>query len=558
MERNNHKNPPVGRKQLASARETLDRYRAALWPRRRKMMENEAWWQMRSLPMTGSIRRDTDSVSGWLFNCVANKHADAMDSFPTLSVLPREPGDEEAAQILSRVLPVILEQNGFEEVYDRCWLEKLKNGTACYGVFWNGALRGGRGDVDIRAVNLLNLFWEPGIESLEQSRNVFYVSTVDREELCEQWPRLADAIMAESRTGNDTDEDGGCTVVDWYYRRRDAAGQKLHLCTFCGSQILFASENDPAFSEGIYRHGQYPFVLDSLYPVRHSPEGLGMIDRLKDAQRRIDQLQNAITENTLECVNSRWFIRDSAGINEAEFCDHTNKLVHVAGDVDDGNVKAIHVDALNANCLRVLDGAVTEMKEVSGNRDASTGGSGGVMAASAIAAMQEAGSKLSRDMVRAGYRAFSRICRLVIENIRQFYTEDRIFRVTGPDGGREYLRVPGRFFEGLEGEPVVDILVRPMKESPYTRLSRNELATQLYRLGLFSPERKEEALMCLEMMDFEGRQDLMNRIRANAAAAASSVRERPAGEPKPRTEPGVSVEEERERIRSLHEAGENA
>ena len=38
---------------------------------------------------------------------------------------------------------------------------------------------------------------------------------------------------------------------------------------------------------------------------------------------------------------------------------------------------------------------------------------GGVTAASAIAALQEAGSKLSRDMIKAGYRAFGQVCYLV-------------------------------------------------------------------------------------------------------------------------------------------------
>ena len=546
--------PAIGRREIEKARETLQKCRSHLAPLRLRMEENERWWQMKSLPMTQTMNRETDGVSGWLFNSVASKHADAMDNYPSLSVLPREPGDEEAANILSAIVPVILEENGFEEVYDRCWLDKLKNGTACYGVFWNAEKRGGLGDVEIRAVDMENLYWEPGVESLSDARYLFYVSLADREETLSRWPQLKEAGLedAEWTAARGQDASEKVAVIDWYYKKRKNGRDIVHLCKFTGTTVLFASENEADFPDGIYRHGQYPFILDRLYPVKGSPAGLGLIDRMKGAQKRIDILQNAITENALEAVNSRWFIRDSAGINEEEFCDHRNKLVHVSGEVDDGSVKAIRSDALNGNYLRVLESAIVEMKEVSGNRDASAGGNGGVTAASAIAAMQEAGSKLSRDMVKATYRAFTRLCSLVIENIRQFYTGERVFRVAGPNGESAFLRLDNDFYEALESrEPVYDIVVRPMKESPYTRLSRNELALQLYKLGLFGKDRREEALTCLEMMDFDGRQELMRRIRSGAYASSGAEAETEQNEET--RQPTPRVEEAREQARSLHE-----
>ncbi len=548
------KTSAIGKHEIDQAREELNRCRAHLAPLRQRMEENERWWQMQNLPMTQSILRETDGVSGWLFNSVASKHADAMDNYPSLSVLPREPGDENAANILSAILPVILEENGFEAVYDRCWYDKLKNGTGCYGVFWNAEKRGGQGDVEIRAVDMENLFWEPGVERLSDARYLFYVSQADREETRRRWPQLRDAALDDPEWTGVRGEDARSkvAVIDWYYKKRKNGRTILHLCKFTGTTILFASENEDAFPDGIYRHGEYPFILDRLYPVKGSPAGLGLIDRMKGAQRRIDILQNAITENALEAVNSRWFIRDSAGINEEEFCDHRNKLVHVSGEVDDGSVKPIRQDALNGNYLRVLESAIQEMKEVSGNRDASTGGSGGVTAASAIAAMQEAGSKLSRDMVRTTYRAFTDLCTLVIEDIRQFYTGERVFRITGRTGESAFLQVGNDFYRALDSrEAVYDIVVRPMKESPYTRLSRNELALQLYKLGLFAESKREEALLCLEMMDFDGRQEVMGRIRSGLYALYGTKAVADEGEGV--REPLNRFEETREKARSLHE-----
>jgi len=78
---------------------------------------------------------------------------------------------------------------------------------------------------------------------------------------------------------------------------------------------------------------------------------------------------------------------------------------------------------------------IEELKETRGNRDFSQGGTtSGVTATSAIAALQEAGSKLSRDMIKGSYHAFTQIACLVIRLIRQFYDEPRAFRILGEQG----------------------------------------------------------------------------------------------------------------------------
>lgn len=64
---------------------------------------------------------DPQPVSAWLFNSIANKHADVMDNYPEPNVLPREESDTESAKVLSEILPVILEQRGFEDTYSNTW-----------------------------------------------------------------------------------------------------------------------------------------------------------------------------------------------------------------------------------------------------------------------------------------------------------------------------------------------------------------------------------------------------------------------------------------------------
>ena len=61
--------------------------------------------------------------------------------------------------------------------------------------------------------------------------------------------------------------------------------------------------------------------------------------------------------------------------------------------------------------------------------------------------------------------------------------------------------------------PQFDIEVKARKASSYTQLSQNELALQFFNLGLFDPSQADQTLLCLEMMDFDGTEALMGRIR---------------------------------------------
>ena len=173
------------------------------------------------------------------------------------------------------------------------------------------------------------------------------------------------------------------------------------------------------------------------------------------------------------------------------------------------------------------DARVSELKEVSGNRDVSQGGTtSGLTAASAIAALQEAGSKLSRDMLKSAYRAFAKECYLIIELMRQFYDEQRVYRITGESGGVEYATFSAQMLRGVPGgvvggvqlgdhEPVFDITVSAAKKSTFSRLSQNETAKECYQLGFFAPANADAALAALDMMDFEGIEKVRERVSQN-------------------------------------------
>ena len=522
---------PIGREEILEARRVLAKYRQGKATLEGRLLENERWYRLRHWD---SMRREganqVEPVSAWLFNCIANKHADAMDNIPAPAILPRREADTTEAARLSAILPVILDQCDFEEVYHKVTYDKLKSGTGVYGVFWNKDQAGG-GDVTIRRVDLLNLFWEPGVEDLQQSRNLFHVELFDPETLREYYPEIESAPTRENfLPAREEDPAAGekAAVVDWYYKRRIGGRTVLHYAKFCGEALLFSTENDPEhYPNGLYAHGNYPFVFDPLFGMEASPCGFGYIDLGKSAQEYIDRGNKAVMENLLQNTRPRYFIRTDGAVNEAEFADMQKDFIHVEGSLGQDSVLPVMGKPLSDIYVTVLNQKVDELKETTGTRDISTGGtSSGVTAASAIAAMQEAGSKLSRDHNRGSYRAFRRVVLMVIELLREFYVTSRTFRVED-ELGRRFVLYNNKQIAPKGGRPgpLFDLEVTARKQSAYSRLSQNELALQFYNAGFFNPAMAAQALLCLDMMDFDRKETVKGKI----ARQATLFRQAPVG-----------------------------
>ncbi len=440
----------IGKEQIAQATQILQKYKQGKANLENRIIENEQWYKMRhweQIRPSNDKPTDPEPASAWLFNSIANKHADAMDNFPEPNVLPREQGDKEAAKQLSQILPVILEHNEFEQTYSDTWWYKLKTGTGVYGVFWNPMLENGLGDIDIKQIDILNIFWEPGIKDIQKSKNLFTVELVDNDILTQSYSKLkgklksATVDVAKYIYDDTVDTSQKSAVVDWYYKVFTECGEVLHYCKFVNNEVLYASENDAVYAKrGFYDHGMYPFVFDTMFVEEGTPCGFGYIDVMKDTQMYIDKLNQSIIKNALMATKKRFFIKNTGSVNEEEFADWSKDFVHVSGSsLGDDSIREIQVQPLNPLYVQILQQKIDELKETSGNRDFSQGGtSGGVTAASAIAALQEAGSKLSRDMIKNSYRAFRKVNYLCLELIRQFYDEPRCFRISGA-GEQRYV-----------------------------------------------------------------------------------------------------------------------
>lgn len=536
----------MSKERLNSAMNTLLRYRAGKASVNRRIINAQEWWKLNNWQQIklqfGHISTDAAPKStGWLWNSIVGKHADAIDSYPEPIILPRAQDDKDEAKKLSSIIPVILKMNGFEDTYSQAMWQKMQEGTGAYGVFWDNTKLGGLGDISIKKINMLNLYWEPGIKDIQDSRNLFYVTYEDIDELQEAYPELQGQaanmklFIDKYKTDDNIDMDNKAVVVDWYYKKRTGGRTILHYCKFVGENCLYSSEemaqqpgpdgmpND--LSMGYYHDGEYPFVLDPLFPVEGSPAGYGYIDIGVGEQTGLDLLDDAMTINTLMHAIPRYFERKDSGINKEQFMNWREPIVTAGVNLGKDSLLPVEVPDIGSGAFNMLQHKVDAIKFITGNTDVNNGGvPSGVTAASAIAALKEDSGRSSKDSTKAAYRSYTKIINMVIERIRQFYQIPRVFRIIGQENMQETfetysnVNLQTQMIQNLQGQepgmrmPVFDIDVRAQRENAYTQMAQNELGVQFWGMGLFNPQMTDQAIMLLDMMEFKGKDELKRRI----------------------------------------------
>lgn len=530
---------PVDAERTKKFLQVLQDYRSGKKRTEQRILASENWWKLRNdieeAKQDASTNVGFKSKSGWLHNVIVSKHADAVKAYPEPNILPREKADKAEAQKLRAIIPCVLEQNKFEATYSDVMWQKLKTGTGAYKVVWDGKKLNGMGDISIEKVSLLNLYWEPGVTDIQKSRYIFHTELRDKELLQAEYPELAGKLKGTTFVStkflyddavNETDKS---TVIDVYYHTMVGTQKVLQYCKFVDDVVLYATENDPEKAQrGLYDHGKFPFVLDPLYPIEGSPCGYGFVDVCRNPQTAIDVLNTAMLKNARAGAIPKYLGKVDGGVNLEDLLDMDKCIIPVNGSLDENHLRKVDHNPLDGNYMAFLDRFVQELRETSGNTEASTGSApAGVTAASAIAALQEAAGKGSVASTMGSYRAYNDIVELVIELIRQFYDLPRQFRITGQYGEEQFTEytnagIKGIPQYGLGGQqigmrlPVFDIKVSAQKKSVYNKVSQNELALQFFQLGFFNPQMAEQAMMCLEMMDFDDKDVIMQMISKNA------------------------------------------
>ena len=555
--------PKIGAEEVRKASEILRKYKEGKARLEQKIIANEEFWKLRQWNYMNDGVDDFKPATAWLWSCIQSRYSDAMDSYPTCNFQPRQQDDKPEAKKLSSIVPVILEQNRYEDVYSDVVWYTLKHGGSVQGIFWDGKKHNGLGDVAIKKIDFINLFWESGITDIQESRNVFNTELVANEILEQRYPQCQGKLGEKSVTlakylyDDNVDTSDKSVVIDWYYHTYVNGKKTLQYVKYVNDIVLYATENEIVAPEkvtidpetgipltiplgksiaerGLYDHALYPFVTMALYPIEGSVCGYGLTDIGRDTQIQIDLLNKAIVDNAMEGASPRYFIKADGTVNEKEYADKTKRFIHVEGNIGEENIRPIDTKHLDSNYVNFLNQKVEELKYVTSNQDSNNGvAPSGVTAASAIAALQETAGKNARSANKTFHRAFRDVCYQIVELIRQFYDIPRTFRIMSESMQEEFVQYDNKGIAPQQQMtmganmglriPEFDIDVTSEKANPYKKMEINELALAFYNNGFFNPQMTDQALACLNMMDFTKKEDVVQKIQENGTLAEMLV-----------------------------------
>lgn len=551
--------PKIDEEVVRKAQEILRKYKEGKARLEQKIIANEEFWKLRQWNYMNETNKDFQPATAWLWSCIQSRYSDAMDNYPTCNFQPRQSDDKAEAIKLSAIVPVILEQNRYEDVYSDIVWYTLKHGGSIQGIFWDGSKHNGLGDITIKKIDFINFFWEPGITDIQESQNIFNTELVSNSILEQRYPQCVGKLGAKTITlakylyDDNVDTSDKSVVVDWYYHTYVNGKKTLQYVKFVNDIVLYATENElmgkdkvtvdpetgipltvpiskPLAETGLYDHALYPFVTMSLYPIEGSICGYGITDIGRDTQIDIDRLNKAVVDNALEGATPRYFVRDDGSINIEEFNDKSKKFVHVEGQIGDENIRPIDHKGLDGIYVNFLQQKIDELKYVTSNQDVNNGSApSGVTTASGIAALQETSGKNARSSNKNFHRVFREVCYQILELVRQFYDVPRTFRIN-PDGMKEQfvqynnagLKPQQQMTMGMDMGlriPEFDIEITSEKANPYKKMEINDLALSFYNAGFFNPQMADQALACLGMMDFNKKDEVMQKISENGTLA---------------------------------------
>lgn len=517
----------ISREFFEKAMERFSEYKEQKEGLQQRLQENNNWYKQQYAGFINRKTGDPEPSTGFIFSAIENKYADALDNYPVPNILERSGDDARTAEILSKILPVQLESSNFKDAYKKNWRRKLKHGTAAYGVFYNNR----SGEICINVIDLLNLYVDMNIEDIQESQFLFITNAIDNDILKHTYPEYSDIFTGDCDVET---EDGTVRikdrtrVIDCYYKKPYETEdgnliKAVHMMKIAGDTIIDSTEDSEDSDNGLYMHGMYPVVLDVLYPEDNSPFGFGIIDTIKNPQSYIDRLDALIIKNALISGKQRFIIRDNGGINEKEFADYGNDIIHSAGSVDDESIRPFQAQALPDFIMEHRSKKIEELKEIAGNRDFQQGGtSNGVTSGTAITILQESGEKLSRAMIDNSFDAYTRIVYLVIELMREFYSDEHIYRIIDENGGKRFERFSNKMLyrpvsnaigTHTDAEPInFDVEIVPQKQNPYSREAANNTLLSLWQAGVFAEANANSARALLECMSFNGREKLIKYL----------------------------------------------
>lgn len=205
--------------------------------------------------------------------------------------------------------------------------------------------------------------------------------------------------------------------------------------------------------------------------------------------RYVNRYASYIDMNLRMSSKGRLLIDRNAGISKDDLANWENDIIE--GDrIDASALQWLQNQPFTGMVTQQMLQLQTDLKQDSGQNQFTRGETaGGITAASAISALQEAGGKITRLRTATLNQGFREIVEQVMWLINQFYDKKRVLFITGKQAGemKEVGASPERLFGRKKGEalppPPYSVQVQVQRRNPLRQQAQNELFMQAYSMS---------------------------------------------------------------------------
>lgn len=424
-------------------------------------------------------------------NCVA----DQMDNMPEALMLPETKELETVAEDMTDVVRFIMALNNYESLHRKRVEDCFCTGTSVTQVAWDPDMDGGKGNVAVIRWPVESFLWDPAADNVQDARALIKVSWHPMSWYEQHYPEKYKDMgsdqaeysglgMPDAQEGVYNGDEDRAMLMEYWYRLYDAKQRRYTInVAYLAGGVLLEKEED------VYNHGMYPFVLDVYTPIEGLPVGDGLIQECAPMMRYVNRYADYIDMNLRMSSKGRLLVDRAAGIDKDQLLDWETDVVE--GDrIDASALTWMQNTPFSGAVTQQLLQLQTDIKQDSGQNQFTRGETaGGVTAASAISALQEAGGKITRLRTNVLNQGFKAAVEQVMWLISQFYDKKRVLFITGRNELQQHEvnaspeRLFGKSRNGRLTPPPYTVQIQVQRRNPLRQQAQNELFIQAYSMA---------------------------------------------------------------------------
>ena len=395
----------------------------------------------------------SDQVSNFVFSTIEAIRPIMTDNNPKFLAIPNNPQGQDFSSDVQMALDYEWDREKMATKLPAQLIPMLVYGTAVWFVQWNGK-DGEYGNINVRPVDPFNIFPDPLAEDVDSAEFIIYATYKNANQIKQQFPKKASAIegsrismseLVNNRDESDSQEENQVLILemwcrDWTTMDENEDGEqtlkypKGRVITCLPELgILLDDKKNP------YKDGKFPFVLMKNYDVPFKFWGTGEVEQILSPQMYINELTNQIIDNAKNTANMQWIIDKNSGIGQGKL---TNRPGLVIRKNPGSEVRRDTPPPMPSYVRETIDVMKADIQDISGVLDSLKGEKQtGVVAASAILALQEASQSRIRLKIKIMESNLTELANMVYSRMQQFWKLDRWVRVTDIEGNPTFRQI---------------------------------------------------------------------------------------------------------------------